>query len=369
MIYRWLFIATVAIFLMTPLASYAGLQEGIDAFDRGDYAYAVTQLKFAAKHGNPDAQLRLGMMYMSGKGVVKNYRLAAGYLKKSADQGNKKAVAALKLLDAAPPSITQPSTNAGLANKQRSTSQPRSTPQKKVPKIAKKKIRKQTPAQTASTALDKLKQRAENGDGKAQLKLAQTFAERKGNRRYAKLAVKWYIKAARQKISQAEYELAMFYAGGYAGPMNMIKTKVWLQRAADQGHGPAQTELNKIVKDENELRNYMDTADVEMSLRTMRELAETGYAPVQFFLGMMYARGYISDDFSVGQSYKQAIYWYKQASDNGHADASYNLSLMYAKGKGVRKNKTMFINYLRISAKLGSARAQKVMKDLGIKRK
>jgi len=362
MVYRWLVTVTLAIFLMTPFVSYAGLQEGIDAFERGDYAYAATQLKRAAKRGNADAQLRLGMMYMSGKGVKKNSSIAARYLKKSADQGNDKAITALKLLNAAPPTNAQPRTNAKLPNKQKSTVQ------KKPRKTAKQKTRKQTSTQTANTALDKLKQRAENGDGNAQLKLAQTYGERKGNRIYAKKALKWYIKAARQKISQAEYELGMFYSDGYAEPMNMIKTKIWLQKAADQGHNPAQTELNKIVKDENELRNYMDTADVELSLWTVEKMAETGYAPVQYLLGMMYTRGYISKDFSVGQNYKKGMYWYKQASDNGHADATFNLSLMYAKGRGVRKNKTMFINYLRKSAKLGSARAQKVMKDMGIKR-
>ena len=58
------------------LALYAlqkrGYEEGVAAYDAGDYATALPLLLEAAEKKNPDAQYKLGAMYINGFGVVKD---------------------------------------------------------------------------------------------------------------------------------------------------------------------------------------------------------------------------------------------------------------------------------------------------------
>ena len=59
-------------------------------------------------------------------------------------------------------------------------------------------------------------------------------------------------------------------------------------------------------------------------------IAEQGYAPAQYNLGIMYDNGY-----GVPQDYAEAMKWYRLAAEQGHTDAQYNLGLMYDNGRGV----------------------------------
>ena len=51
-----------------------------------DYVEAIKWLSVAAKQGQPDAQFTLGQMYENGEGVPQDYRLAAYWYRKAADQ-------------------------------------------------------------------------------------------------------------------------------------------------------------------------------------------------------------------------------------------------------------------------------------------
>jgi TPR repeat protein len=79
---RSLLAVAIAYWFVAP--AYADFEEGRAAYQRGDYALALCELKHAAEKGNTDAQGFLGVMYTSGQGVpqdlgqaLKWYRLAA----------------------------------------------------------------------------------------------------------------------------------------------------------------------------------------------------------------------------------------------------------------------------------------------------
>ena len=79
----------VAAALLVTLAApaWAGLREGWAAYDRGDYATAMQELRPVAEQGDAYAQSLLGTMYYDGEGVPQDYALAVEWYRKAAEQG------------------------------------------------------------------------------------------------------------------------------------------------------------------------------------------------------------------------------------------------------------------------------------------
>ena len=81
--------------------------------------------------------------------------------------------------------------------------------------------------------------RAGLGDADAQFSLGVQCAGEGATQDYAQ-AAKWYLKAADQSHSLAQFNLAIMYASGQGVPRDDAKSKVWMQKAADQGDAGAQ---------------------------------------------------------------------------------------------------------------------------------
>ena len=71
--------------------AYAGLDDAVSAYEKGDYARAYEEFKVLAEQGNPDAQCRLGTQYAEGHGVPKDYVQALKWYRKAAEQGHARA--------------------------------------------------------------------------------------------------------------------------------------------------------------------------------------------------------------------------------------------------------------------------------------
>lgn len=78
----------LAAFLLAGAGAQAGMQEGIDAYEKGDYSASLKEFKRLAAKGNAEAQSALGFMYASGTGVSQDYKKAAEWYRKAADQGH-----------------------------------------------------------------------------------------------------------------------------------------------------------------------------------------------------------------------------------------------------------------------------------------
>ena len=76
-----------AIFLHIPAAS-AGLAEGYEAYVRGEYEIAFTELLPAAQAGDYIAGYYLGLLYWDGNGVVKDVDAAVIWLSDAAARGH-----------------------------------------------------------------------------------------------------------------------------------------------------------------------------------------------------------------------------------------------------------------------------------------
>ena len=64
--------------------AWAGFDEGLAAYERGDYATALREWRPLAEQGNAKAQVNLGVMYETGQGVPQDYREAVAWYRGSA---------------------------------------------------------------------------------------------------------------------------------------------------------------------------------------------------------------------------------------------------------------------------------------------
>jgi len=86
---RFFLSAGVVALLAGPvLAELADVRQ---ALDEGNLEAGVNELKVLARDGDPEAQLLLGQIHLSGKGILKNQTLALYWVKKAAAQDNAEA--------------------------------------------------------------------------------------------------------------------------------------------------------------------------------------------------------------------------------------------------------------------------------------
>lgn len=77
-----------AICLMCGPVFGAALEDGRDAYHKGDYASALKLLRPLADQGNPEAQVFIGMSYEFGDSIAKNAKEAINWYRKAAQKGN-----------------------------------------------------------------------------------------------------------------------------------------------------------------------------------------------------------------------------------------------------------------------------------------
>ncbi len=78
--------------------AWAGFDEAEAAYELGDYETAIRELRPLAEQGHAKAQVMLGGMYASGKGVPQDYAEWVKWYRKAAEQGHAKAQNKLGLM-------------------------------------------------------------------------------------------------------------------------------------------------------------------------------------------------------------------------------------------------------------------------------
>ncbi len=78
-------VPAVMVLLASP--TWADVQAGVDAYEKGDYATALEEWRPMAEHGDAEAQFYVGALYYHGEGVPQNDAEAARWYRRAADQG------------------------------------------------------------------------------------------------------------------------------------------------------------------------------------------------------------------------------------------------------------------------------------------
>jgi TPR repeat protein len=71
-------------------------EDGMAAYNRGDYVPAITVFRAMAEQGNAEAQGLLGVMYRRGQGVTRSSVRAFVWFSRAAARGNAKAKTELR---------------------------------------------------------------------------------------------------------------------------------------------------------------------------------------------------------------------------------------------------------------------------------
>ena len=103
-----------------------------------------------------------------------------------------------------------------------------------------------TPVAVTPYAREPLKvvqEKAEDGDGAAELELGLRYVLGSDGVRNVTAGVEWIRKAADRGIPQAEHELGSLYLMGVGVAQSDTMAVRWYERAANQGYAPSQTAL------------------------------------------------------------------------------------------------------------------------------
>lgn len=92
-------VLTAVLMLVVIKGAGAGpLEDGLAAFDKGDYATALRLLRPLAEQGDAVAQFNLGLIYQDGQGVPQDYTEAVRWFRLAAEQGEPDAQGCLGFL-------------------------------------------------------------------------------------------------------------------------------------------------------------------------------------------------------------------------------------------------------------------------------
>jgi len=308
----------------------AGLiDEGLAAYGREDYATAMRALQPLAEVGDVVAQFYVGSMYEDALGVDKDYRKAAFWYRKAADQGHAGAQHNLSFMYSEANQVCPVCKGLGIAS-ERTCSKckgygygreaftlkallPRRTAVgPSVPSVIqaekRKPVRLSLESEMTAAVMNEAQKLIsfgwrpfESTPGKLFL-VTSTDKTKKVTAQVWSAIYRIKVCGANQRVgsgaqdSQAQakvqHNLGIMYANGRGVPQDYQKAMSWYRKAADQGLAPAQ--LN---------------------------------------LGNMYANGR-----GLPTDYQQAKFWYCKAADQGEANAQHNLGVMYVKGRGGPKD-------------------------------
>jgi hypothetical protein len=158
-----------------------------------DYQQAHLWFRKAANYNNSNGQYHLGEMYEKGQGIRQDYNQALSWYRKADEQGHSKAGSRIRQIDADIAALT--------------------------------------------TA-------AKEGTAEAQLSLGELYAEGNGVPQSDEQAALWYRKAADQGNPMAQYQLALVYAAGKGVPQDDKQSVLWYQMAIAQDYAPAKYALS-----------------------------------------------------------------------------------------------------------------------------
>ena len=204
---RLLFILSLCLFIAP--SAWGDYQDGRKAYNRGDYATALKELRPLAEQGHAGAQYLLGYMYYKGQGVVQNGAEAVKWLRKAAEQEDVKAQYLLGYMCYKGQGVDQDGEEA-----------------EKWLRIA-----------------------AEQGHAKAQFYLGEMYYKVTAVGQDGEEAVEWVRKAAEQGLDRAQYLLGEMYYNGKGVSKDSEEAVKWVREAAEQDYDQAQRILPMLLNE------------------------------------------------------------------------------------------------------------------------
>jgi len=156
---------------------------------------------------------------------------------------------------------------------------------------------------------------------------------------------------AEQGDAKAEAKLAYMYSHGEGVPQSYSEALLWRQKSADQGNAIGERGLGYMYSHgEGVPQDYAE------ALRWFSKAADQGDPKAQDALAIMYEKG-----SGVPQDYAKALRWYVESANRGYPPAIYNLGNMYYNGYGVPQDRAHAVRLYQQAANRGDEYAQQVL--------
>lgn len=179
-------------------------------------------------------------------------------------------------------------------------------------------------------SLKLFKEAAKLGYVPAQVKLGDVYRQGLlGNDESPKKSFQWYLKAAKQGKSSAQFYVGYFYASGYGVMKDAKLAFEWYSKAAEQNNPAA---LNNLAV----CYEYGRGTEIDLTKATYyyEESAKLGNITAQKNLAICYKEG-----TGVEPNPAKVFYWTLEAAKNGDIDSQGKIALYHLKGYGTDINK------------------------------
>lgn len=195
-------VLAVALLLLSGGRALAQLSPDQSARQR-----AIADLRQQALAGDVNAQLQLGVIYLTGDGVAKDDAQAMTWFRKAADQTNPVAERYMAEMYFKGRGVTADNMEA----------------------------------------VKWLRMSAEQDDAQSEYNLAVMYTQGLGVGKNLKLAAEWMQKAADQNLAAAQLGMGVLYENGQGVPMDAIIAAKWYQKAVDQENAQAMNNLALLM--------------------------------------------------------------------------------------------------------------------------
>jgi TPR repeat protein len=192
---------------------------------------AVTELRERASAGEARAQVNLGFMYATGRGVPQDYSQGVQWFRKAAEQGFAGGQLNLGFMYA---------TGRGVP-------------------------------QDYSQAVRWFQKAAEQDNASAQSNLGALYANGQGVPQDYTQAVQWYRKAAEQGNAEAQFNLGVLYYNGRGVPQDYVEADKWETLAAPRASGADQ---KRFADGRDEVERKMTPEQIAEAQKRGREWTE-----------------------------------------------------------------------------------------------
>jgi uncharacterized protein len=195
-----------------------------------------------------------------------------------------------------------------------------------------------------------------NGEAEAQYNLGNMYDNGEGVPKDQAVARMWLTKAAEQGHANAQFYVgARFYSTRYSsirpmwgsteaevpGNESAALAVIWLTKASEQGIADAQYMLGNMY-------NYAEGGipqDGAAAVKWLTKAAEQGHDQAQADLAHKYDNG-----VDVPEDNATAVMWYTKAAEQGHSVALRYVGYMYAEGDGVPEDDASAVMWLTKAA-------------------
>lgn len=302
-----------------------------------DYTVALQWYRAAAEQGHAGAQMRLGDLYASGRGVPRDIREAARWYQMAKSQSDatsasntERAQDELQRVDAAQ------SLGTAIAAYERADY---ATAFAQFNKLANERSSK--PGRRDAAYYQQL--------AKAQYWLGLLYEKGQGVGQDYKQAAKWYRAASKSGNADAAFNLGALYEHGRGVATDFKQAFDQYAAAEARGNPNAAAAVERLqhqIQHPGDAAGQLsgfdtavaayDSMKYDWAIEQFLPLAQAGNADAQLYLGELYDRG---------RSIDESVQWYRTAAEQGDAEGQHRLSRIYSSNYVDREGRRKWTNY------------------------